>query len=180
MNDPAVKLALALSILLGGFLAAIAFRTDPAVPHPAAPSWSELAALRNRRPPEGAASPDKGRAAACAPSRPPAADSAAARSPTVLAPLDNPPPVPTLSSKYPGDGLASSTGWGMPIIPQQAGPPAEKSPRVHTIVDGDTLAALSARYYGSPHRAMEIFKANRDVLSDPELLPIGGELKIPQ
>ena len=47
------------------------------------------------------------------------------------------------------------------------------------IVDGDTLAALAQRYLGSPARAGEIFDANRDVLSDPELLPIGAELKIP-
>ncbi len=52
-------------------------------------------------------------------------------------------------------------------------------PQVHKIVDGDTLADLAARYLGSAARAMEIFQANRDVLADPELLPIGVELKIP-
>jgi len=32
---------------------------------------------------------------------------------------------------------------------------------------------------GSANRAMEIFETNREVLTDPELLPIGTELKIP-
>jgi nucleoid-associated protein YgaU len=52
-------------------------------------------------------------------------------------------------------------------------------PQVHKIVDGDTLEVLAASYLGSAARAMEIFQANRDVLADPELLPIGVELKIP-
>ena len=48
--------------------------------------------------------------------------------------------------------------------------PVDQGPRTHKIVDGDTLPALAERYLGSadPH---EIFAANRDVLSDPELLP---------
>ena len=49
----------------------------------------------------------------------------------------------------------------------------------HTIVDGDTLAALAKRYLGSADRAGEIFTYNRDVLSDPDMLPIGAELRIP-
>ncbi len=179
MNDPAVKLALALSILLGGFLAAIAFRPESAGSRAAAPSWSELAALRNRRPLKNAAFTPSS-AVPPVPLRPPAAESASPRPPTVLAPLDNPPPVPALSAKYPGDGLASSTGGGMPIIPAQAGEKSAVGPRIHKIVDGDTLPVLAARYLGSPDRAMEIFKANRNLLNDPELLPIGGELKIPQ
>ena len=55
--------------------------------------------------------------------------------------------------------------------------PAEKT--THTIVDGDTLPALAERYLGSSARANEIYEANRDVLRDPALLPIGMELKLP-
>ena len=40
-------------------------------------------------------------------------------------------------------------------------------------------AALAERYLGPASRAGEIFAANRDVLFDPKLLPIGVELKIP-
>ncbi len=54
--------------------------------------------------------------------------------------------------------------------------PAE---RTHKIVDGDSLASLAERYLGSANRAGEIFACNRDVLSDPELLPIGVRLRIP-
>jgi nucleoid-associated protein YgaU len=60
------------------------------------------------------------------------------------------------------------------------GPEAGETAGVsHTIVDGDTLAKLAQKYLGSANRAGELFAYNRDVLSDPELLPIGGELRIP-
>lgn len=51
--------------------------------------------------------------------------------------------------------------------------------RIHRIVDGDTLATLAERYLGSADRQREIYEANRDLLSDPSVLPIGVELKIP-
>ena len=68
--------------------------------------------------------------------------------------------------------------------PVPAGPPpwpmAEpEPPRSHVIVDGDSLAKLAGRYLDDPRRSEEIFTLNRGVLSDPELLPIGVELKIP-
>jgi len=52
-------------------------------------------------------------------------------------------------------------------------------PRTHVVVDGDSLAKLAGRYLDDPRRSDEIFACNRGVLSDPELLPIGAELKIP-
>ena len=54
------------------------------------------------------------------------------------------------------------------------------SPPTHKIIDGDSLALLAERYLGSASRASEIFAANRNVLSQPEILPIGVELKIPR
>jgi hypothetical protein len=38
---------------------------------------------------------------------------------------------------------------------------------------------LAGRYLDDPRRSGAIFEANRGVLSDPELLPIGTELIIP-
>jgi nucleoid-associated protein YgaU len=55
----------------------------------------------------------------------------------------------------------------------------DASEETHTVVDGDTLAQLAQRYLGSASRAGELYAYNRDVLSDPELLPIGAELRIP-
>jgi nucleoid-associated protein YgaU len=64
-----------------------------------------------------------------------------------------------------------------PMLPGAA--PADQATHTHKIVDGDTLPALAERYLGAASRAREIFDANRDLLLDPELLPIGVELKIP-
>lgn len=49
----------------------------------------------------------------------------------------------------------------------------------HVVEDGDTLTRLAAQYLGRPEAYLEIFNYNRDVLSTPDLLPIGAVLKIP-
>jgi hypothetical protein len=56
---------------------------------------------------------------------------------------------------------------------------APSVPKIHRIVDGDTLPKLAQRYLRDAGRGDEIFALNRDVLSNPELLPIGAELKVP-
>jgi nucleoid-associated protein YgaU len=62
-------------------------------------------------------------------------------------------------------------------------PGGQQTPRKpvkkHTIHDGDTLESLAVRYLGSAQRAQDILEANRDVLSDPQLLPIGVAIVIP-
>jgi len=50
---------------------------------------------------------------------------------------------------------------------------------LHRVVDGDTLSRLATRYLGRSERYLEIFELNRDVLSKPDLLPIGITLRIP-
>ena len=49
----------------------------------------------------------------------------------------------------------------------------------HTVADGDTLSQLAVRYYGSAEAYWRIYEANRDVLTSPDLLPIGAVLEIP-
>jgi LysM domain len=56
--------------------------------------------------------------------------------------------------------------------------PADRLVR-HKIADGDTLSKLAATYLDGSDRYLEIFELNRDVLTSPDLLPIGRELKIP-
>lgn len=51
--------------------------------------------------------------------------------------------------------------------------------RKHRIRDGDTLRELARRYLGDADRARELFEANRHVLKQPDLLPIGVTLVIP-
>lgn len=71
-----------------------------------------------------------------------------------------------------------------PATPRPApSPPAanttEKPGRRHAIRDGDTLERIAERYLGNQQYADAIFNANRDVLQQRDLLPIGAEIVIP-
>lgn len=84
--------------------------------------------------------------------------------------------VPDLPSKFgPPDPPSQATQSDAHCEPAASGTP----PKIHRVVDGDSLALLAERFLGSAARANEIFACNRDVLSDPELLPIGARLRIP-
>jgi nucleoid-associated protein YgaU len=58
-------------------------------------------------------------------------------------------------------------------------PPPPPPPRVHIVQPGDTLRGLAARFLGDARRWPEIFQANRDVISDPNLIRPGMRLVIP-
>jgi len=65
--------------------------------------------------------------------------------------------------------------------PKKDNTPAKTTnqPHRHRIVDNDTLPKLAQAYFGDRSRYLDIFRANRDVLSDPRLLPVGVEITIP-
>jgi len=49
----------------------------------------------------------------------------------------------------------------------------------HTVVKGDTLWALAKRFYGNGAQYNRIFEANRDKISNPNLIYVGQVLVIP-
>lgn len=49
----------------------------------------------------------------------------------------------------------------------------------HTVVKGDTLSAISKKYYGTWKLYPEIFDANKPMLSDPDKIYPGQVLRIP-
>lgn len=55
----------------------------------------------------------------------------------------------------------------------------EGEPTFHTVEKGDTLWAVSAKALGSGARYMEIFEANKPMLSDPDKIYPGQVLRIP-
>ncbi len=167
MVDPAVKTGMALCVLLAGVCVAMLFRNDKAPPtEAAAPSDSEVLLRYRGTAPGPVAQATTVRAAT------PARTPSSMRPPTVVTPLDWHEPPPALAANYPAPERTANSGWGVSM--EMMMPPA-----THTIVDGDTLPALAQRYLGSAARADEIFQLNRDVLSNPNLLPIGLELKLP-
>ena len=56
-------------------------------------------------------------------------------------------------------------------------PPPAASYRVR---DGDDLTSIASRFYGTPAAASLIWQANRGLLADPAVLPIGVELVLPR
>jgi len=62
--------------------------------------------------------------------------------------------------------------------PAPAAAPAEA--RIHEVKPGDTLSALAKHYYGKAGMYMKIFEANRDQLSNPDLIKVGQKLRIPE
>ena len=57
-------------------------------------------------------------------------------------------------------------------------PAAEK--RIYEVVSGDTLGAISQKFYGKASDYMKIFEANRDILDNPDLIKVGQKLVIPE
>ncbi len=53
------------------------------------------------------------------------------------------------------------------------------SGRTYTVRPGDTLGKISQRFYGSTRRYMDIYEANRNVLSSPSRVEVGQVLVIP-
>jgi phage tail protein X len=52
-------------------------------------------------------------------------------------------------------------------------------PAAYVIRDGDDLTGISVRFYGHPAAAAAVWEANRDVIPDPSILPIGATLRMP-
>lgn len=51
--------------------------------------------------------------------------------------------------------------------------------QTYTVKSGDTLSALSKKFYGNANAYMRIFEANRDQLKDPDKIQAGQKLIIP-
>jgi LysM repeat protein len=62
----------------------------------------------------------------------------------------------------------------------QAAPAMAGGENVYVVQPGDTLGALAQRFYGKASLYPKIFEANRDILSNPDLIKVGQKLKIPK
>jgi nucleoid-associated protein YgaU len=89
-----------------------------------------------------------------------------------LAPPDLPPDFEALAA-----GLAASRRQWQPT--RMKLPVSSPALRRHRLTDGDSLERLAERYLGNSARAGEIFDANRDVLDQPDVLPLGRIVRIP-
>jgi LysM repeat protein len=54
------------------------------------------------------------------------------------------------------------------------------SQRTYTVKEGDSLSLIAKEVYGDMGRWKEIYEANKDKISDPNLIDAGLELVIPE
>jgi len=177
MKDPALKTAAAVCVLLGGLCAATLFRHERPPAGAPGPNAQDELLLRYRGASDGLRTQlrEPGQPAAAQPDPAPAP-----RPVTIVTAEDRHEPPPSLAPGYPEKESAVKSRWGLSMdMMLPVAPPADDAARTHTVVDGDTLAALAERYLGSAARGEEIYQANHEVLHDPKLLPIGVELKLP-
>jgi nucleoid-associated protein YgaU len=59
------------------------------------------------------------------------------------------------------------------------GSTAGAAQRTYTVVKGDTLSAIAKREYGAAGKWKTIYEANRDQISNPDLIQPGQVLNIP-
>jgi nucleoid-associated protein YgaU len=176
-----VKILVAAGILLGGALLALLFHHKSPEAGLPPPGYGDHLVLRKQAAPDSAATPDLGTSAGETPATATVGPSGErGPPPKVLMPLGGSASPPDMARSYPAAGAQGTSRWGVSMgmmLPDARRP--SPTPRVHKVVDGDTLAALAERYLGSAARAGEVFAANKDVLVAPQILPIGVELKIP-
>jgi len=63
---------------------------------------------------------------------------------------------------------------------EEAAPPEPPAPEIYVVQPGDSLSAIAQQLYGDASAYMRIFEANRDKISDPNLIHPGQELVIPR
>jgi len=76
-----------------------------------------------------------------------------------------------------------SAGWSVHDVakPVASGPAMQSAslPADYVVRDGDDLTGIALRVYGHAGAATAIWMANRDRLTDPQVLPIGLALRLP-
>ena len=76
------------------------------------------------------------------------------------------------------DNIKTHAGWENEIV---ADIKAQRSDvyGVHKVAAGETLSKIAKTYLGDAGRYMEIFNANTDTLSNPDLIKVGQTLNLP-
>lgn len=84
------------------------------------------------------------------------------------------------------DAVAAASGGGSSASTtssagaEQAASSDEVASEFYTVQSGDTLGKIAQEHYGSANKYMVIFEANQPMLSDPDKIYPGQQLRIPQ
>jgi nucleoid-associated protein YgaU len=77
------------------------------------------------------------------------------------------------------DAIKTIPDWPNEVVAdiKATGGPAQAT---YTVKPGDTLSKIAREWLGNPNAYHDIFEANRDQLSDPNMIKPGQVLRIPQ
>ncbi len=64
--------------------------------------------------------------------------------------------------------------------PPEIEAPTEPEEAIHEVQRGETLSGIARQHYGKAALYMKVVEANRDVLSNPDLIKPGERLRIPK
>ena len=78
-----------------------------------------------------------------------------------------------LGSRKPEPAAGAEDGTQTPELPADGA-------SVYTVQSGDTLWKIAREMYGDGSKYLDIFEANRDLLTDPEHILPGQKLNIPR
>jgi nucleoid-associated protein YgaU len=94
--------------------------------------------------------------------------------------------VVTLSGNAPSQeasekaALAAGNVANVTQVDNKLAAPAAEAAQFHDVAKGDTLSAISKKYYGDPNKYNAIFEANKPMLSHPDKIYPGQKLRIPK
>lgn len=72
------------------------------------------------------------------------------------------------------------SGSSSSAMPSNAAGSSSKASSSYTVVSGDSLSKIAKRHYGDATKWKAIFEANRDLISNPDLIHPGQVLTLPQ
>ena len=76
--------------------------------------------------------------------------------------------------------LAAGNVSGVVSVENQLNAPPADEAQYHDVVKGDTLSAISKKYYGDANKYNAIFEANKPMLTHPDKIYPGQKLRIPK
>jgi LysM repeat protein len=91
--------------------------------------------------------------------------------------------IATAAPQIPGSATAKpvvTAGHSIPARLDAAVLPARQADRSYTVRSGDTLSGIAQRFYGSADDWHGLFAANHSEISDPSLIYVGQQLRLPR
>ncbi|TLY51987.1 MAG: LysM peptidoglycan-binding domain-containing protein [Gammaproteobacteria bacterium] len=95
--------------------------------------------------------------------------------------MSNEPGKPDFSNVQSGGSTVSSPAPNKPDFSnvESGGSTVSASAQSYTVVSGDSLSKIAKKFYGNANAWKQIFEANRDKISNPDMIHPGQVLTIP-